>query len=64
MGWMNFPNLSCKVEMFCTINPSESKEKLETTMSNIFPYSKITSNEFSINAVSKELRSFEKKRCY
>ena len=46
--------------MFCTINPSESKEKLETTISNIFPYSKITSNEFSINAVSKELRSFEK----
>ncbi len=57
---MNFPNLSCKIELFCTINPSESKEKLETTISNIFPYSKITSNEFSINAVSKELRSFEK----
>ncbi len=57
---MNFPNLSCKIELFCTINPSESKEKLETTISNIFPYSKITSNDLSINAVSKELRSFEK----
>jgi len=57
---MNTPNLSCKIEMFCTINPSESIEKVEQTISSIFPYSVIKNNEFSINAVSKELRSFEK----
>jgi len=57
---MNFPNLSCKIEMFCTINPSESIEKLEQTISNIFPYSLINNNNFSISATSKELRSFEK----
>jgi len=57
---MNIPNLSCKIEIFCTINPSESIEKLQQTIFNIFPYSKINNNDLSINAVSKELRSFEK----
>lgn len=57
---MNTPNLSCKIEMFCTINPSESIEKVEQTISSIFPYSVIKNNEFTIIAISKELRSFEK----
>ena len=57
---MNTPNLSCKMEVFCTINPSESIEKVEQTISNIFPYSVIKNNEYTINAISKELRSFEK----
>ncbi|HII04548.1 MAG TPA: hypothetical protein HA347_01040, partial [Nitrosopumilus sp.] len=50
----------CKIEMFCTVNPSESIEKIEQAISNIFPYSIINNNDFSINAQSKELRSFEK----
>ena len=57
---MNIPSLSCKIEMFCTVNPSESIEKVEQTISSIFPYSVIKNNEFTINAISKELRSFEK----
>jgi len=57
---MNIPSLSCKIEMFCTINPSESIEKIEQAISNIFPYSIINNNTFSISAQSKELRSFEK----
>ncbi|KRO29745.1 MAG: hypothetical protein ABR53_01665 [Nitrosopumilus sp. BACL13 MAG-121220-bin23] len=57
---MKIPNLSCKIEMFCTVNPSESIEKIEQAISNIFPYSIINNNDFSINAQSKELRSFEK----
>ena len=57
---MNTPKLSCKIEVFCTINPSESIEKVEQTISNIFPYSVIKNNEYTINAISKELRSFEK----
>ena len=57
---MNIPSLSCKIEMFCTVNPSESIEKIEQAISNIFPYSIINNNNLSINAKSKELRSFEK----
>ena len=57
---MNIPRLSCKIEMFCTVNPSESIKKIEKAISNIFPYSIINNNNLSINAKSKELRSFEK----
>ncbi len=57
---MNIPNLSCKIEMFCTVNPSESIEKIEKIISNIFPYSIINNNNLTIHAQSKELRSFEK----
>ena len=57
---MKIPNLSCKIEMFCTVNPSESIEKIEQVISNIFPYAIINNNDVSINAHSKELRSFEK----
>ncbi len=57
---MNIPSLSCKIEMFCTVNSSESIEKIEKAISNIFPYSIINNNNLSINAQSKELRSFEK----
>ena len=46
--------------MFCTVNPSESIKKIEKAISNIFPYSIINNNNLSINAKSKELRSFEK----
>ena len=46
--------------MFCTINPSESIDKIEKAISNIFPYSIINNNNFSISAQSKELRSLEK----
>ena len=57
---MNIPSLSCKIEIFCTVNPSESIEKIEKTISNIFPYSIINNNNLTIHAQSKELRSFEK----
>ena len=57
---MNIPSLSCKIEIFCTVNPSESIKKIEKAISNIFPYSIINNNNLSINAKSKELRSFEK----
>ena len=57
---MNILSLSCKIQMFCTVNPSESIEKIEKAISNIFPYSIINNNNLSINAQSKELRSFEK----
>ena len=57
---MNIPSLSCKIEMFCTVNSSESIEKIEKAISNIFPYSIINNNNLAIHAQSKELRSFEK----
>ena len=57
---MKIPNIKCKIEMFCSINPSEDSEKIKKSISNIFPNSKIIIEDFSIKAQSKDLTSFEK----
>jgi predicted RNA binding protein with dsRBD fold (UPF0201 family) len=57
---MKIPNIKCKIEMFCSINPSEDPEKIKKLILNIFPNSKIKIEDFSINAHSKDLTSFEK----
>jgi predicted RNA binding protein with dsRBD fold (UPF0201 family) len=57
---MKIPNIKCKIEMFCPINPSEDPEKIKKSILNIFPNSKIKIEDFSISAQSKDLTSFEK----
>lgn len=57
---MKIPNLNCKIEMFCAINPSEDPEKTQKSISNIFPSSTIKTENFSISAESKDLTSLEK----
>jgi len=57
---MRIPSINCKIEMFSSVNPSEDPDKIKIAISNIFPYSTIKTENYSISAVSKELRSFEK----
>jgi len=57
---MKIPSISCKIEMFCSVNPSEDPKKITKAISNIFPYSKTTTESFSISAQSKDLKSLEK----
>ncbi|MBT8252147.1 MAG: hypothetical protein KJO99_04875 [Nitrosopumilus sp.] len=57
---MKIPNINCTLEMNCALHPSEDPEKVKTSISNIFPYSTIKTEDFSVVAQSKELRSFEK----
>ncbi|WP_428326070.1 RNA-binding domain-containing protein [Nitrosopumilus sp.] len=57
---MKIPNFNCKIEMYCAINPSEDSEKIQKSISNIFPYSKIKIENSSIFAESKDLNSLEK----
>lgn len=57
---MKTPNINCKIQMISALNSSEDPEKIKKAISNIFPYSIINSDSFSISAQSKELRSFEK----
>ena len=57
---MKIPNINCKIQMSCIVNPSEDPDKIKKTIANIFPYSIIKNENFSIYAESKELRSFEK----
>ncbi len=57
---MNFPNITCKIEMFVSINPSEDPEKIKNSISNIFPLSEIKIENFSVSAVSDKIESLEK----
>ena len=57
---MKTPSISCKIEMFCSVNSSEDPEKIKQAISNVFPNSKIKNENYSISAVSKDLNSFEK----
>lgn len=57
---MRIPNINCKIKMFSSINSSEDPDKIKIAISNIFPYSTIKTENYSISAISKELRSFEK----
>ena len=57
---MKIPSINCKIEMLCPVYPSEDPNKIKLAITNVFPYSIIKNENFSINAQSKELRSFEK----
>jgi len=56
---MKIPSISCKIEMFCSVNPSEDPKKIEKAISNIFTYSNIKTEISSISAQSKNLKSLE-----
>jgi len=57
---MKIPSVSCKIEMLCSVNPSEDPEKIQKTISNIFPYSTIKTENFSLSSQSNDLKSLEK----
>ena len=57
---MKIPNINCKIEIVCPVNLSEDPDKVIQAISNIFPYSNIKNENFSIKAQSNELRSLEK----
>jgi len=57
---MTIPNVSCKIEMFCSVNPSEDPKKIQKAISNIFPYSIIKTENSSISFQSNDLKSLEK----
>ena len=50
---MKIPSISCKIEFFTSINPSEDPEKIIQAISNIFPNSEIKNEKFSISATSE-----------
>ena len=54
---MKIPELSCSIEVFCAINPSEDLQKIETAILNIFPDIEINKNNMQITGVSKKIES-------
>ena len=57
---MKTPNINCKIEMLCSINPSEDINKIQQIISNIFPYSIFDTKNFLASAQSSNLNSLEK----
>ena len=57
---MRSPNISCKIEIFSSINSSEDPKKIETAILNIFSDAKIKTDNFSIISNSKDLHLLEK----
>jgi hypothetical protein len=57
---MRSPNISCKIEIFSSLNPSEDPKKIETAILNVFPNAKIKIDNFSITSNSKDLHLLEK----
>jgi len=57
---MKIPELSCNIEVFCAINPSEDLRKIETAILNIFPDIEINKNKMQITGVSKKIESLSR----
>ena len=54
---MELPNFNCKIDAYCTINPSEDKTKVEQAITNILPEIEIQINDDSLKATSQNLET-------
>jgi hypothetical protein len=54
---MNIPDFNCKIDVYCTINPSEDQTKVEQAISNILPDIEIQINDDSLKATSQNLET-------
>ena len=54
---MKIPDFNCKIDAYCTINPSEDQTKVEQAISNILPDIEIQINEDSLKATSQNLET-------
>jgi hypothetical protein len=54
------PLVDCKVEVVCSINPSEDPVKVEQAVSNILDNAEIKTSKYALKATSKELESLAK----
>lgn len=57
---MQPPNISCKINAYCSINPSEDPKKIEQALSNILANIEIKINKESLNASSSNIESLKK----
>lgn len=54
---MNIPNISCKISIFCPINPSEDPIKVQQTVQNIFENTPINIQSDSLRATTNDIES-------
>ncbi len=54
---MKIPDFNCKIDVYCTINPSEDQTKVKQAISNILPDIEIQINDDSLKATSQNLET-------
>jgi len=57
---MKMPDVSCKIDAYCSINPSEDPKKVEQAISNILDDVDISFTKESLKATSSDLESLQK----
>lgn len=57
---MKAPNVSCEIDAYCSINPSEDPKKVEQAVTNILVGVNIKINKETLRATSTNLESLEK----
>ena len=57
---MKVPSYSCKIEAYCSLNPSEDPDKVEQSILNVLDGCKIKKGKFSILGISENLESLKK----
>ena len=57
---MKIPNVSCKIDVICSINPSENPKKIEQAIKNILDVVDIKITKETIKATSTRLQSLQK----
>ena len=57
---MNIPDVPCKIDVYCSINPSEDPKKVKQAITNILFNVDIEINKESLKATSTNLESLEK----
>ncbi|MGQ0772055.1 MAG: RNA-binding domain-containing protein [Nitrososphaerota archaeon] len=54
------PQIDCKIEAFCEVNPSEDPQKIQQLISNVLDDAEFTVTGDSIKASSKQIESLSK----
>ena len=57
---MKTPNVSCKIDAYCSINSSEDPKKVEQAISNILVDANVENNKETMKATSTKLESLQK----
>ena len=52
---MQIPDFKCKIDVLCTINPSEDPSKVKEAISNVLPRIEIHTSNNSLEATSQNL---------
>ena len=57
---MNIPDVPCKIDVYCSVNPSEDPKKVKQAVTNILFDVDVKINNGTLNATSTNLESLEK----